>query len=376
MNRAPLMPLPRKLKPARAATLADVGREAGVSAMAASAVLNGAQTSSRIATDTRQRILHAAARLRYRPNAAARALANRRMNTLGIATVVQGGELSNYFLEIFNGIVSAATRHAQNATVFALHDWSRDPARLHDLCDGRIDGLILVSPKLTQETVKLLPEHTPFVAIHANEPLPNVVNIETDEERGTYEMIQLMIAHGHRRILHLGGSPNLIFATRRIRGYRRALADAGIAFNEDLLVNLTDLSRSSAREAMHAWIAKRAGQPLPEALFCVNDGVAAGCLEALAALGLRVPEDISIVGFDDTLAARTTVPQLATVRQPLREMGIRAVETLMKRIAHQNGAGHAVPLDPIVFPVELAPRASLGPAPAATRIIPALAAAG
>lgn len=360
----------RKNKLARAATLADVGQAAGVSAMAASAVLNGAQTSSRIAPETRQRILEAAAKLRYRPNAAARALANRRMDTLGVAAVIDGGELPSYFLEIFNGILEAAARHEQNTTVFALHDWGRDPARLAKLCDGRIDGLIMVSPKLNQETVKLLPEHTPFVAVHANEPLPNVVNIETDEERGAYEMVRLLIAQGHRRILHLAGPARLSAAERRIRAYRRALASARIAFDEDLLVVTPDLTRDSGREVLRRWLRKHVGSPLPQALFCVNDGVATGCLEALAEIGLRVPDDISVVGFDDTIAARTTVPQLATVRQPLRAMGNRAVDVMMYRIAEHSGAARVVSLDPIIFPVEIITRASLAPPPAATRIVP------
>ncbi len=109
------------------ATLADVGREAGVSAMAASAVLNGARTSTRISRETRARILDAAVKLSYRPNAAARALAQRRMNTLGIAAVINdGGEFDHYFLEAFNGIITNAAVHSQTTTVFALHDWQRD----------------------------------------------------------------------------------------------------------------------------------------------------------------------------------------------------------------------------------------------------------
>lgn len=339
--------------------------------MAASAVLNGAQTSSRIAPETRERILHAAARLRYRPNAAARALANRRMNTLGVAAVIDGGALNSYFLEIFNGILEAAARHDQNTTVFALHDWGRDPARLLNLCDGRIDGLILVSPKLNQETVKLLPEHTPFVAVHANEPLPNIVNIETDEERGAYEVVRLIIAQGHRRILHLAGPGYLTAAERRIRAYKRALASARIPFDEDLLVVTPNLIRERGREILLKWLQRHAGAQLPQAIFAVNDSVAAGCLEALAEVGLRVPEDISVVGFDDTITARTTVPQLATVRQPLRAMGNRAVEVLMHRIAEHNGALQVVSPDPIVFPVDIVMRGSLGPAPSAPRIVPA-----
>ena len=118
--------------------------------MAASVVLNAARTSSRIAPGTRARILTAAARLRYRPNAAARALADRRMNTLGVAAVVDGGELNLYFLGLFNGILAAAARHEQNTTVFTLADWERDAARLPGFCDGRIDGLILIGPVLSR----------------------------------------------------------------------------------------------------------------------------------------------------------------------------------------------------------------------------------
>lgn len=365
------MPRSKPSAAIRAATLADVGREAGVSAMAASAVINGAQTSSRIAPDTRQRILRAAVKLQYRPNAAARALANRRMHTLGVAAIIDGGELNHYFLEIFNGILEAAARHEQNATVFALHDWGRDPARLGRLCDGRIDGLILVAPRLNRATVGLLPPHTPFVTLHSNEPLPNVINIETDEERGAYEMVRAMIARGHRRILHLAGPLPRTAAQRRIRGYKRALASARIPFDERLLMS-SEMIRDGGRDTMRRWLARHAGEALPHAVFCVNDGVASGCLEALAEVGLRVPDDLSVVGFDDTLAARTTVPQLATVRQPLRAMGNRAVEVLLDRIARADETGATSPARKIVFPVELVPRASLAAPPTAPRIVPPL----
>lgn len=339
--------------------------------MAASVVLNGAKTSSRIAPETRQRLLEAAARLRYRPNAAARALANRRMDTIGVAAVViSERQLNHYFFEIFNGILEASSRHEQNTTVFTLHDWGQDPARLHDLCDGRIDGLILIAPTLTPEAVKLLPEHTPFVALHANRPLPNVVNIESDEERGAYEMVRHLIAQGHRRIMHISGAPTLLGAERRIRGYKRALSSARIPFNPDLLVN-AEFTVVSGRDALRAWLRRHAGQPLPQALFCANDGIAIGCLEALAEIGLRVPDDISVAGFDDILAARMIIPQLTTVRQPLHEMGNRAVELLLARIAEQKGDQAAAPLEPVVFPVDLVPRGSVGPPPIAQRIVPA-----
>jgi LacI family transcriptional regulator len=356
----------------RATTLADVGRTAGVSAMAASTVLNGARTSSRIAPKTRKRILAAAARLHYRPNAAARALASSCIHTIGVACVMDGDELNHYFLEVLGGILATAGHHEENTTVFTLHDWSADPARLRGLCDGRIDGLILVAPTLTPAAGRLLPAHTPFVALHANCPLQNVVNIESDEENGACEITRLLIDQGHRYILHLTGPRGLLGAERRIRGFKRALAGAAIPCSKALLMEAS-FTADSGREVMRQWLRGHAGKPLPQAVFCANDGIAIGCLEALAEVGLRVPEDISVAGFDDTLAARTTVPQLATVRQPLSAMGSRAVEVLLERIQHSDQRAATDDPNPIVFPVEVIVRASVGPPPAVARIVPALA---
>jgi LacI family transcriptional regulator len=364
------MPTPPKRKPARPATLADVGRAAGVSAMAVSAVLNGARTSSRTAPETRARILEAAERLQYRPNAAARALADRRMNTLGIAAVFEGNELNQYFLEVFNGVLAAAAEHGQNTTVFTLHDWTKDGERLPTFCDGRIDGLILLAPTMSKEAMGSLPEHTPHVAVHANQTPPKSVNLETDEEKGAFEMVSYLIGLGHRRILHLSGSRGLTGAERRIEGYHRALAAAKIRRDDNLLVE-TGFSIECGARAMKAWLKRSAGQPMPHAIFCANDGIAIGCLEALAAVGLRVPQDVSVVGFDDTLAARSTVPQLTTVRQPLRAMGSKAVEILLDRIQQSRTSALEKAPQSVVFPTELVIRSSAAKPPANEVIVPA-----
>jgi LacI family transcriptional regulator len=352
----------------RAATLADVGRAAGVSAMAVSAVLNAARTSSRISAGTRERIFAAAARLRYRPNAAARALANRRMNTIGVAAVFGDGEIDAYFLEVFAGVVAAATAHGQNTTVFSLANWAEDAARLGGFCDGRIDGMILVGPRMPTAAGRALPPHTPFVALHANHPLPGVINLESDEESGACQMVRHLIELGHRRILHLGGERGALGALRRLRGYRRALTAGRIRFDPDLVCE-SAFSAPGGYGAFRRWLREHVGQPLPQAVFCANDAIAMGCLEAMAEVGLKAPEDMSVAGFDDTVAARTTVPQLAAVRQPLRAMGSRAVELLLDRMGDSADARPA-PARPTVFAVDLVIRASVGPPPAQTRIAP------
>lgn len=364
------MPRLTRRKPVRAATLADVGREAGVSAMAASAVLNGARTSSRISQETRERILEAATKLRYRPNAAARALADRRMNTLGVAAVFDDtGELNSYFLEIFNGVIGAAAHHGQNTTVFTLHDWEKDADRLPSFCDGRIDGLILIAPVLSRASTRLLPDHTPFVALHANTHLPGTVNLETDEERGAFEMVKHLIDRGHRRIVHITGERGLLGSERRILGYERALATARIPFDKSLLVE-AGFSAPAGRRAIHEWLDRCKGQPLPDAIFGANDAIAVGCIEAFSELGIRVPEDISVCGFDDTLVARLSLPQLTTVRQPLRAMGVRAVELLLNRISHQHGDAPAFSSEDVIFPTELVLRNSVANCPSSHPVVP------
>ena len=131
-----------------------------------------------------------------------------------------------------------------------------------------------------------------------------------------------------------------------------------ISFDPSLVVE-AGFSASVGRRALSDWLKKNKKDALPDAIFCASDPMAVGCLEALAEVGIRVPEDISVTGFDDSLAARTTMPQLTTVRQPLRVMGMKAVEWLLTRIQqHQGQADHTEP-KPLVFPVERVERASV-----------------
>ncbi|MDQ8185098.1 LacI family DNA-binding transcriptional regulator [Pelagicoccus sp. SDUM812002] len=351
------MPQPSKRKGKRAPTLADVGLKAGVSAMAVSAVLNGSNSSVRISEETQERIRKAAAELRYRPNIAARALVNRRMNTIGTLIVLDGLELNHYFLEVFNGIIAGAAQHNQNVTVFTLRTWSEAREQLERAFDGRIDGMILIAPILEEEFTNGMSADMPCVSLHSNVGIEGVVNLESDEEKGAYDMVSLMVAKGHRRIMHLAGPKGLLGAERRISGYKRALADAGIELDETLLKSMA-YSDEHARNVMKKWLQENPRDALPEAIFCANDQMALGCVEALLSEGIRVPEDVSVAGFDDTLVARVTVPPLTTVRQPLREMGVEAVSLLLKRI-EGNEDDSVGKTNSIVFPTELVVRKSV-----------------
>jgi LacI family transcriptional regulator len=360
------------MRRSNAPTLQTVADEAGVTAMMASVVLNHARSSTRVSETTRARILEAAARLGYRRNAAALGLSRRIMNTIGVTAVVDGGEINLYYLEILNGILEAAAEYDQNTTVFSLANWETDEHRVLDYCDGRIDGMILIAPQLSADFAAALPCHTPFVIIHGNMSVPTARNIDTDNEGGAFEITRYLLSLGHRRLLHFSGGTNL-GARERLLGYRRALEEAGIPFDDSLSIP-GGFSVWSGRSLTTDLLRRGDAASLPTAIFCSSDAMAYGCIEVLERHGLRVPEDISVVGFDDTLLARVIRPPLTTVRQPFRQMGHRAVEMLLPsgvdRVREREGVGPSASADETIsgivteiFAVDLVVRESAGPPP-------------
>jgi DNA-binding LacI/PurR family transcriptional regulator len=340
----------------RAATLADVGREAGVSAMAASAVLNGPTTSARVSSETRDRVLVAAQKLRYRPNQTARGLVERRINTLGLVGILAGDEPNLYFLEVFNGLMQEATSHGQNVTVFNVGRWDGAHQLMRQYCDGRVDGLILLGPMIDAPANEWMPEHVPVVAVHPNHPLPGVPIFRSDDEGGACLAVNHLLRLGHRRILHVGGPEGSVGADLRLLGYQRAFRDAGIEQPPGHTVRGA-FTAAGGRGALEEWLQSHKGEPLPEAIFAGSDAIALGCLERLKQLGLRVPEDVSLVGFDNTLFARAT--GLSTVAQPLGKFGRLAVQALLDLINSARDGSATVEVTNIVLETELVDRSTV-----------------
>ena len=323
--------------------------------MAVSVVLNASASSTRVSEATRARIVEAAKKLRYRPNAVARGLQRRRMDTIGVVGVVDSEEINVYFLELLNGVIKGVDEHGQNMMVFSIHDWTADEARIASFCDGRVDGMLLLAPRPSPRLAQLLPHHTPIVAIHNNVELPGVPNLSTDGEAGAYDLVKYLLSFGHRRILHIGGPEDVLDAKDRMLGYIRALGEVGVACDPEL-VCYGRYTYSSGRECMYSWLREHKGAELPTAVFGANDATAAGAIEALSAEGYSVPGDVSIIGYDDSLMARVTNPRLTTLRQPLREMGRRAVDLLLSQIETNTTPPSEV------FPTELVIRDSVAAA--------------
>jgi len=351
------------------ATLADVGRMAGVSNVAASAVLNASRTSSRVSAASRKRILEAAKTLNYRPNVAAQALVKNRMNLIGVSVRLNDNKMDHYFQEVFSGILEEANRQNQNTIIFNIQDWAQATSELSHYCDGRIDGMILIAPTIPDDELpKLphsLPHRTPLVSLHANHSSDLILNIESNETEGAYQMVKKLIEMGHRRIAHFGVDLRLLGGRRRLEGYQKALKQANIRFDPRLHL-ITEYGVKGGVDTMKEWFRTRSIEEIPEAIFCANDAIAAGCLEVLSEKGIRVPDEISLCGFDDSIAARTSVPQLSTVRQPLQQMGHEAVQALMSILNGQIDRQQKLADQPLVFDTEVIIRKSTAP-PASTR---------
>lgn len=323
--------------------------------MAASSALNGGQNSARVSAQTRERVMAAAERLKYRPNASALALNYRRTDTIGFITTLMGKEPNAYFMEVFGGVVEGARAARQTTAVFTLGSWDEAPTRIPALCDGRVDGLVVLAPRLEDDGNDWLPEHTPMVSVHASGSWrPGGVNFECDDETGACEMVRRMLSLGHRRILHVGGPAGYPSADRRVEGYLRAHAEIGLPPPIDHVLRATFNTEEASRQ-MQAWLQRHRGQPLPDAVFAGSDAIAVACMETLAMRGLQVPRDISVVSFDYTLLARML--HMAAVRQPLHEMGQQAVEVLMNLIeASRQGEPYVGPSNIVLPPEAIAGR--------------------
>ena len=268
----------------------------------------------------------------YRRNALAHGLTRNLLDTIGVVTDINGAELNLYFLEIFYGILETASVYRQNTTVLSIGDWQRDSDRILQFFDGRVDGIIFIAPEMLPASLfESFPYHTPFVSIHSNVRQKELTDIDIDDEDGACCIVRHLIEQGHRRIAHFTGTPDVRGAQLRLKGYCRAMQEAGIPADDTLIVPCS-YSLSAGRSRTEQFLAETPPDHLPTAIFCGNDTLAYGCMEVLTAHGIRIPEQISVAGFDDSLMARLTVPALTTIRQPFRRMGQRAVERLLPKI--------------------------------------------
>ena len=341
-------------------TIRDVARECGYSASTISIVLNNAPLSRYIPGDTKRRIETAARRLGYRPNPLARSLRSQRSNVVGVMLF----DITDpYCTPILRGIENSLY---QGNFLSLLADAHNEPPRferyLEMLLDRRVEGLIVIANWLVMD-IKLLADLTrkqvPTVIVGREIDVDSVSTVSVDNEDGARMALEHLYRLGHREIAFIRGPKTLASSGQRWKGVRSFAQSAGISLDQKRVAELPEsLDPNSSFEAgANLTVELLRREKSFTALVAFDDMTALGALRALKKKGVRVPEDCSVVGFDDVAQAALSVPSLSTVRQPMETMGTLGVGIVLEAINAANQK-REVPVVRRKVPAELVVRES------------------
>lgn len=321
-------------------TLLDVAREAGVSPSTVSRILNGTAT---VSAAKRKAVEDAIKNMGFEPNPLAQSLKSGRSMTVGI--VVQDIS-SPFFSEILRGVDDGLNSTGYASVIVSGH-WnaSEEAARIKLLLARKVDGLILLSGRIEDKAVLQFATQRPIVATGRSLKSATAIGFKLDNQNGAYQAVRHLIELGHRRIAFVTGPSNNTDANERLAGYKQALKSADIPFEPGLVVE-GDFHEASGLMAVNRLFDT---QQQFSAIFAGNDLIAYGVRLSLYRKGIRVPEDISLIGFDDLPGSLYTTPPLTTIRQPLYDMGLVATTALLGLIGGK-------PVDVELPPVELVVR--------------------
>jgi LacI family transcriptional regulator len=331
------------------ATIREVAESAGVSYATVSHVINNTRLVSQ---GTRQRVLAAMEALNYRPNALARSLRQGKTNTLGL---VLPDSANPFFAEISRSIEDEAFKRGYSVFLCNTElDTQRELFYVDVLSKKQVDGIIFVAAGDQADSLEfLVGRNMPVVMVDRDVPNVEVDAVLTDNQLGGYLATRHLLELGHKRIACISGPSSITPSAERMIGYRKALEQAGLPYDERLILR-GDYHAQSGMEITHSILNM---DPRPTAVFALNDLMALGALRAAAEAGCIVPEELAVVGYDDLEIARFSNPPLTTIAHPKKEIGARALELLVDRISRKGS-----PPSRLVLPPELIIRRSSQPA--------------
>jgi LacI family transcriptional regulator len=318
----------------------QVAEKAGVSTTTVSHVINETRVVSK---EVRERVLSAIQELHYIPSAVARSLKNDKTHTLGM---VVPNSSNPYFAELIQGIEDAAFNLGYSIILCnAYDDPKKQVAYIRVLMEKRIDGLILVSSGFDRELTRLLSNEA-IPKLLVDRELPGVAAdfVESDHEHAGYLATKYLIDLGHREIACVSGPEDLLSSSARVAGYRRALRDAQITPRAEHLL-YADFTSKGGFDAFRELLSMRVR---PTAVFSGNDLMAIGGICAANEQGVRVPDELSVIGYDDIALASYCNPPLTTISQPKREIGALTARILIERIINGDAPLRRELLQPVL----------------------------
>ncbi|CAG4904397.1 LacI family DNA-binding transcriptional regulator [Paraburkholderia gardini] len=308
-------------------TLEEIARAAGVSPSTVSRILNG---TARVLPAKQKAVEQAIARFNYRPNVLARSLASGKTDTIGVLTQTVS---SPFYAEWLRGIEDGL-QEPGFTPLFVSSRWNvkDEVSRMEQFIARRVDGVIMLHSQLDEPSLIGYSRHAPLLVLGRSLQISaSLASLALDNLQGARDATRHLLEQGHREIAFIAGPPDHEDAIERLNGYRMALEDAGIGFDVDR-VEQGDYLETGGEAAMERLFARGASF---SAVFCANDQTAYGARLTLFRRGLRVPEDISLVGFDDLPTSSYMTPPLTTVRQPTYEIGRLAAQGIVQMIRRQ-----------------------------------------
>jgi LacI family transcriptional regulator len=305
-------------------TIYDVAREAGVSDATVSRVFNNKDS---VREATRERVLAAAKKLGYVANLQARSLAGGKLNVIGL--LIPGLD-NGYLVEIVRGVDQELARSRYELMIHTTHQrGNNEGSYLQYVANGLTAGILLVVPLLSSDFLRALEEiGYPYVLIDEIDDSGRSSSVSSTNWQGAYDATEYLIRLGHQRIGFITGIQQLHSSRERLDGFTHAMRDARLEIDENLIAT-GNFEKNSGYEAARQLLSL---EERPTAIFASNDVMALGAMDAIREAGLSIPEDISVIGFDDIPETLISYPKLTTVHQPLEKMGQVGVKLLLDQI--------------------------------------------
>lgn len=306
-------------------TIKDIARILGISPSTVSRAL---KDHPDINSDTKKAVNELANKLKYQPNAVALSLKNSRSNTIGIIIP----EIVHYFFSsVISGIEDIASQRGYTVIICQSNEsFDREVANAKTLLSHRVDGILISISKQTNTFThfqNLQEGGIPLVFFDRIAPGINADQVIIDDIEASYDATRHLIENGCKRIAHFAGPQSLLIGRNRLQGYINALTEAGLPVDNRLIIQADTFEK--ARNTVGQMLDSGT---IPDGIFAVNDMTAIGAMQTIQKRGLRIPEDVSIVGFSDGYLSGVTDPHLSSVDQHGYEMGTMAAEMLFKRI--------------------------------------------